>query len=297
VLKVAEEMKYYPNVHARALAGGNDRTLGIIVSNLENPFFLDIFGSLQSAALAAGHEVLIANTDYDPERLKANVRLMIGRRLGGLALVVSEMDAGLLDELSERSVTTVVYDVGRARRNIVNIKVNYRGGMQKIAAYLYGLGHRRLAFIGHHSALGPLNDRRQTFVEVMEHYEPRVQYELGADTDSFQGGSQAVQAMFASGFRPTAVVCVNDVMAVGVMHGLRKLGLNVPGDVSVTGFDNISLAEMMSPALTTMNIPRDEIGRMMFEHLTREERPPEGLEIVVEPELVKRESTGPVVAG
>ncbi len=140
MLKAIEELKYYPNVHARALAGGVSRTLGLIVSNLENPFFLDIFRVLEQEAHANGYEVLVANTDYDLQWQNSSVRLMLGRRVAGLALVVSEVDPAVLDELEERKIRTVVYDVGSPRRGILSIKSNYRKGVERVAEYLRSLG-------------------------------------------------------------------------------------------------------------------------------------------------------------
>lgn len=294
VLKAIQDLKYYPNVHARALAGGQSRTLGLIVSNLENPFFLDIFRVLEQEAHDHGYEVLIANTDYDSQWLNSSVRIMLGRRVAGLALVVSEIDTALLDELDERKIRTVVYDVGAPRRNILSIKANYRRGTQRVAEYLRSLGHRKMAFVGHHTALGPLSDRKQAFVEVMERYKSDVEFTTVADSDGYAGGRRAAKELFASGFRPTAILCVNDFMAVGVLRQLRDMGLDVPRDVSVAGFDNISLSEVIFPSLTTLHIPRDQIGRQIFESLTSQKtsaKPPQ--EIMIEPELMVRESTGP----
>jgi LacI family transcriptional regulator len=294
VLKAIQELKYYPNVHARALAGGVSKTLGLIVSNLENPFFLDIFRVLEQEAHAHGYEVLVANTDYDSQWLNSAVRIMLGRRVAGLALVVSEVDNAVLDELDERRIRTVVYDVGSPRRNLLSIKANYKRGTERVGEYLKSLGHRRIAFIGHHTTLGPLNDRMQAFIDVMQRYAPAVQHTTVADSDGYAGGRRATRELFTSGFKPTAILCVNDFMAVGVLRELRNLGLDVPRDVSVAGFDNISLSEVIYPALTTLHIPRDLIGRQIFENLTSPQKsggkPPQ--EIVIEPELVVRESTG-----
>jgi hypothetical protein len=114
VIKAVAELKYHPNLHARTLAGGRSRTLGVIVSNLANPFFFDVFESLEAAALADGYDVMLANTGYDPERLVMSIRLMIGRRVAGLAAIVSEMDSRLIQLLNDASVPTVFYDVGPA---------------------------------------------------------------------------------------------------------------------------------------------------------------------------------------
>jgi LacI family transcriptional regulator len=289
VLKAADELKYSPNLHARALAG-QGRTIGLIVSNLENPFFLDIFHHLDLGAHEMGYEVLIANTAYDPARLARSIQSMLGRRPTGLGIVVSELDAKILDELSERKIRTVAYDATGERPGVTNIRTDYKRGMQRVADYLYGLGHRRMAFVGHHSALGPLNDRRMAFLEAMQRFDG-VEHLTVANDDSFAGGRAAVREIFQQGFRPTALVCVNDFMAIGVLRQLRELGLRVPDDVSVSGFDNISLAEVSSPALTTLHIPRDLIGRQILEQLMGG---PEmtASEIVIEPELLVRESTG-----
>ena len=293
VLKAVEELKYYPNMHARALAGGVSRTLGLIVSNLENPFFLDIFRVLEEEAHRNGYEILIANTDYDPVRLSTGVQIMLGRKVAGLALIVSEIDPTLLDELAERKVRTAVYDVGSPRPHVLSIKTNYKKGMRRVAEYLRSLGHRRMAFVGHHTLLSPLNERMRAFEEIMRQYAPNIEFTTVADTDGYAGGRQAAKTLM-SGFKPTAILCVNDFMAVGVVREMRDQGISVPGDVSVAGFDNISLSEMMYPALTTVHIPRDHIGRTIFQNLTEPiDSQRESREIVIDPELVVRESTGP----
>jgi LacI family transcriptional regulator len=128
VMRAVAELKYHPNLHARTLAGGRSRTIGMIVSNMENPFFFDIFRQLEVDALASGFEVVVADTDYQPKRLVSSIRLMIGRHVAGLAVVVSKMDPHLIDELTDRAIVVVFYDVGTARQNIPDIRVNYRKG-------------------------------------------------------------------------------------------------------------------------------------------------------------------------
>ncbi len=220
---------------------------------------------------------------------------MLGRRPTGLGIVVSELDAKVLDELSERKIRTVAYDATGHRPGVTNIRTNYKRGMQRVAEYLYSLGHRRMAFVGHHSALGPLNDRRMAFLDAMQRFDG-VAHMTVANDDSFAGGRAATREIFEQGFRPTALVCVNDFMAIGVLRQLRDLGLRVPEDVSVSGFDNISMSEVSSPALTTLHIPRDLIGRQILEQLMAGPEMTNG-DIVIEPEVMMRESTGPAPAG
>jgi LacI family transcriptional regulator len=293
VLKAVAEMNYHPNLHARTLAGGKSHTIGMVASNMENPFFFDIFRSLEAEARRSGYEVVVANTDYDAERLVKSVRLMIGRRVAGLAMVVSEMDEGLVEELAAAKIPCVFYDVGAAREHITNIRANYRKGIESLVEYLHGLGHTRLAFVGHHSALGPTSERERAFVKSVEAFTPAVEWRTVADRDGLEGGRMAARQLLQGGFRPTAIICVNDFTAVGVLRELREHGLRVPQDVSVTGFDNIQLSEYCDPPLTTVDIPRAEIGRLAFEALAPaagQERAP-GREVVIEPQMVVRDST------
>lgn len=295
VLKAIEELKYSPNLHARSLAGGKSRSIGVIVSNIENPFFLDIYKAVEAGAHGAGYEVIMANTDYSSERLVTSVRLMIGRRVAGLAAIVSEMDGDLIEELTGNRIPVVFYDVGTPRRNITNIRVNYRRGMEKVTAYLYSLGHRRVGFVGHHATLGPINERAKAMLDAAVRY-PDLRVETAADSDSLEGGRDAVRVLLAANPRLTAFVCVNDVMAVGALRELRDRGLRVPEDVSVTGFDNVNLARFCHPALTTLHIPRDQIGQTICECLMTPGHSLLEQEFVLEPELVVRDSTGPASA-
>ncbi len=292
VLKAIEELKYSPNLLARSLAGGKSRSIGVIVSNIENPFFLDIYKAVEEGAHRAGYELVMANTDYSSERLVTSVRLMIGRRVAGLAAIVSEMDSDLIDELTGNRIPVVFYDVGAPRRNITNIRVNYRRGMEKVVSYLYSLGHRRVGWVGHHATLDPINERAKVVRGAQARYGD-LRVETAADVDTLEGGRRAARALLTATPRVTAIACVNDVMAVGVLRELRENGLRVPEDVSVTGFDNINLAQFCHPALTTVHIPRDYIGQTICDCLMNRDRPVLEREFVVDPELVLRESTGP----
>src|SRR2546429_2956362 len=122
VLKAAEELNYHPNLHARSLARGKSRILGIIVSNMENPFFLDIYRTLESDAHSQGLEVVVANTDYRSEQLVASVQLMIGLRVAGLAVIVSEMEEHLIQTVAGSRIPVAFYDVGTPQKNITNIR-------------------------------------------------------------------------------------------------------------------------------------------------------------------------------
>jgi DNA-binding LacI/PurR family transcriptional regulator len=293
VLEAVRELRYYPNIHAQALAGARSRTIGMIVSNLKNPYFLDIFGSLEAIADRNGYEVVVESTGYSTERLVSSVHSMLGRSLLGLSVIVSEMDDSLIEELTQGSLPVVFHDVGRATPNAIHITVDWEKPMQRTVEYLHSLGHRKMAFIGHNESLASLHARRTAFLTTMDTYSKDVEFATEADVDGPEGGRQATRRLLASGFRPTAILCVNDFMALGVLRELNERRIRVPEEISVTGFDNINLSEFTNPPLTTVNIPRERIGRLVFEALVpQSDHAAMNREIVVHADLVIRDSTG-----
>jgi LacI family transcriptional regulator, galactose operon repressor len=297
VQRVIEELKYYPNLHARSLAGGHSKTLGMIVSNLDNPFFLDVYRRFEGLAMQKGFETIVAASHYDPSRLRAILRSMIGRRVAGIAAIVSETPPELVADLTGFDIPIVVYDFARPGKCVTNIRSNYKHGMRQMVEYLYSVGHRRMVFIAYPVPLGPTEDRRHTFLDTTAQHGVEAQV-ISARSDGYPGGREAATELLESGFRATAILCVNDITAIGVLKELNERGLGVPEQVSVTGFDNIQLAQFTIPSLTTVNIPRDRIAELSFESLLSTEPPGKhSRDFLLEPELILRRSSGPPHAG
>ncbi len=185
VLGLVRELGYHQNLLARNLAKGENRCLGMVASNLENPFFHDILVSLESSARMRGYEVVVAKTNYQPSELVSSVRLMMGRRVAGLALVAPELNPAVFLELKESGLSVVVCGTGNATGNISIIAMNYLNGMHKVVRYLRSLGHRRLAFVCHDMAVGSALERKMAFLDVMGHF-PEMEYTLVADDDGPQ---------------------------------------------------------------------------------------------------------------
>jgi len=293
VLKAIEALDYHPNMNARALSLRQSRTLAMVVSNLENEYFVDIYRRVEQEAHREGYEILVAHTDYSPQRLATSVQLMLGRRVAGLGAVVSEMDETVAQELRRSKIPVAVSGVDVRGPNITNIRVNCHKGMQRLIDHLRSLGHRWMAFLDHHSALQSITERRKAFLEGVASCEG-AQPKILTETDSLEGGRQAVRNLLASGFKPTAVLCVNDRMAIGALKEFGEHGVRIPEDLSLTGFDDISYSEFVTPALTTVHIDRERIAHLIFQSLAGgSEQFPSGREIVIDPQLVVRESTGP----
>lgn len=294
VLRAIAALDYLPNVHARNLAGGRSRLIGMIVSNIENPFFLDLYHALEAAARERDHEVFVASTGYSPRQLAATARQMMARRPAGLAVITSEADIGLVDALRRAKTPAVFFDLACSGPGLSSICIDYRAGMTRVVEYLRTLGHTRMAFVGHHSTLGPLGARESTFVAVMRASSPPLAYAVASADDSPEGGRRAARELLGDRTRPTAILCANDFMAIGVLRELADHGLAVPGDVSVTGFDNIGLSAFTCPRLTTVDVPRERVGRTVVSLLAPDEgwRATPGTRLSIIPELIVRESTG-----
>lgn len=295
VLRALEELDYDPNMNARALSMGDTRTLGMIVSNLQNAYFLDVYHAFETEANRAGYEIILANTDYSPERLESGVRKMVGRRVSGVAVVVSEISDELILRMSRGRIPLVISGVAVHGPRVVNIQVDCRRGMQRLVEHLKTLGHRRIAFVDHHSALESISDRRGAFLELVAELNPESEPLVVTVSDTFEGGREAARKILTASARPTAIICVNDLIAVGLLRELRERRIAVPGEISVTGFDNTAISEYVTPALTTIHIPREKIGRIAFEALGGPDRArqPRGGEVLIDVELVVRDSTGP----
>jgi DNA-binding LacI/PurR family transcriptional regulator len=295
VLKAIEKCNYYPNVHARSLALGRSHTLGLLVSDISNPFFPDLVKSIEVAAFERGYDLMLANTNYDAERTSHYVRRMIGRQVAGVLLMTSEIDLGLIDELARRQVSVVFYNLAPARERISNIIVDAEVGIDEAVRHLISLGHRNIAHIS-----GPLRTRAgaqrvEAFRNSMARYLPQAQPPIYEGDFKIEGGRRAAALMLAANERPTAVIVANDMMAFGVMQECRAAGLAIPRDISIIGFDDIAFAAISDPPLTTVRLPRAELGRKAVEALmVTIERPDQpGVELHISTHLVVRGSTAP----
>lgn len=293
VMAVLEQLNYRPNLQARELVAGKSNTLGVIVSNLENPFFVEIFHLLEEQAHKAGFEVLVGNTNYQPERLTACIDMFLGRRVAGLAIIVSEQVDPDLKQLAQADIPIASYDAVIPGKQGTGVHFDYGKGMNLLVRHLYELGHRRMAYIGYPLQLGPTEDRRDAFIAATKKLGIQQRYVASGEHSGYAAGREAARHVLDGEFAPTAILCVNDLFAVGVLRELRNRNIAVPGKISVTGFDNIEIAEFSGPSLTTINIPRERIATTIFRSLTGgEQRADYRTQVMIDPELIVRESTG-----
>jgi DNA-binding LacI/PurR family transcriptional regulator len=295
VLEAVERCNYYPNAQARSLASGRSHTLGLLISDITNPFFPELVKSIETAAFERGYDVVLANTSYDADRTSNYVRRIIERKVAGVALMTSEMDTALVDELARRDVCVVFLDLGSAGVRMSNLVVNYAVGIKEAIQHLISLGHGKIAYVSGPVRLRSAAKRREAFIECVERHFPRTRPVIYEGDFKIEGGRRAACEMLDGRYLPTAVVAANDMMALGLMQEFRAAGLKIPQDISIVGFDDIAFASLTDPPLTTVCLPRMELGRRAVEALiaTIEHADRQGVEIHIPTYLVMRNTTAP----
>jgi LacI family transcriptional regulator len=297
VQRAIRQLGYYPNTQAWALVSGRTQIFGLIISDIVNPFFPELVKSFEFAAIHRGYEVIVANTDYDSERMSGCVRRMIERKVDGVAIITSEIDSHLQDELSHRRPPIVFLDVGKAEPLISNIKVDYSKGIGEGVRHIVSLGHRRIGFVSGPLTLKSARTRRSAFLKCIAACGiGQRQRSVVEGNHKIDGGESAIMQLLSLPQPPTAVLTSNDLSAIGALRAITRVGLRVPQDISVIGFDDIELSRFTQPPLTTIRLSRDELGRKAFTALYEmvSGKHQSGQEIKVSTELVDRESTAPV---
>jgi LacI family transcriptional regulator len=296
VWKAINELGYYPNRSARALVSGRSRVFGLIVSEITNPFFPEIVQTFETLAVEQHYEILLTSTIHDPKRMELAVRRMIESRVDGVAILTFGMEDYLLDHLRFRNLPLVFVDIGPKAPRVSNIRVDYADGIRQAVQHLAALRHERIGFI-----TGPLHlrsavARRDAFEASMREIGLLARPEYVVEGNHrLEGGREALPALSRLSEPPTALICSNDMTAIGVMRAAFELGIRIPEDLSVIGFDDIRMAEFLIPPLTTIQMSQSELAKLAFEALLKEvkrETPlPEGSEYILKTRLVLRSST------
>jgi LacI family transcriptional regulator len=297
VWDVIEKLDFVPNTQARALVSGRSKLFGLLVSEITNPFFPELIQGFEDIAVEHGYEILVSSTNHDPKRMSHCIRRMLERKVEGVAIMTFGIEEPLLEQLAKRKVPLVFIDVGPDRPGISVLKVDYHHGIRQAVQHLAALGHRNIAFVSGPMRLHSAQSRLAAFNKSMK--------ECGITPDetnivegdhTLEGGAAAMEKLLAREELPTAVLCSNDMTAIGVLHKLYRTGMKVPDDISVIGFDDIHISEVMMPPLTTIQMSRFEIAKAAFNALrSQADSPDEFLakrEFNIPTDLVVRESTG-----
>jgi DNA-binding LacI/PurR family transcriptional regulator len=291
-----KQLNYFPNTHARSLVSGRSRLLGIIVENITNPFFPELIQSFEEIAVANGYEILVSSSNSNPAVLTNCIRRMLERKVEGVAVMTFGEEEPVLDQLVHRNVPIVLAEFKLEDPKASTILLDYSTGIHAAIRHLVKLGHQKIAFLAGPHKLHSAITRENDFRTAMQAAGLPVQKKWVVECDhTLKGGVAGYAKLNAHATRPTAVVCSNDMTAIGVLRAAYIEGLRVPQDLSVIGLDDIAFAEFTMPPLTTIRLSRTDLARAAFEALSQQAEDPANpklrREFLVSTSLVVRGST------
>jgi len=300
VLEVARQMRYRPNPLARGLRGARTMLLGVIVREITDPFFAGAVDAISVEASRRGYNVVLGHAHGRTDEAIALRAVLETRHCDAILLLGDTSDQPrLLEDLRDTNINVVGMWLGSEPvSGISTVGVDNRAGIEALMRHLRGLGHERLAFIGGSFSegrlLGDIGERRAAFLELMaeadlpvpDGYVREVKNNLG-------GGATAFEALMRLPVRPTAILASTDALAIGALHAADRMGMSVPRDVSIVGFDDLPMAEYTNPALTTVRQPRAEMAAVGVGAAIDNDGTTTPVVRLLVPSLVVRESSGP----
>jgi LacI family transcriptional regulator, galactose operon repressor len=287
-----KELDYKPNLAARALRTNSIAVVGLVVPDITNPFFAQLAKNIEMEAAKRSHSVMLANSHDDAATEKTQIAALLDRAVCGVIVVATS------DGKFRHKTDVPIIALDRRFGSYPLIATDHFDGSQKIADHLYGLGHRRIAYIAGPLSMDVARSRRDGFVSRIKELSTASDpielsvHEGQFDYDSGEELGRTILDKIASNKRPTAIAAASDQQAIGVLRCARDLKLNVPSDLSVTGFDDITLASLVVPRLTTIRQPIEALAASAVDQIFETNSPSGDKSIAGE--VVKRGSTAVV---
>jgi len=302
VWQAVHQLNYFPNTHARTLVSGRSRLLGIIVENITNPFFPELIQSFEEIAVAHGYEILVSSSNSNATVLTNCVRRMLERKVEGVAVLTFGQEEPVLGQLVHHDVPLVLAEFRVDNPKVSTILLDYTTGIHAAIDHLAELGHGRIAFLAGPHTLHSAITRENDYRTAMQTAGLAIQKKWIIECDhTLKGGVAGYEQLRTLTARPTAILCSNDLTAIGVLRAAYMEGLRVPQDLSVIGLDDIDFDEFTLPPLTTIRLSRADLARAAFEALRQQAEDPGNpkmqREFLVSTSLVVRGSTAAPPAG
>jgi len=292
VLDAIRDLDFRPNVLARGLVSGKTLSVGLIIPQITDPFFPEVVLGVESVARAQHYNVFLCNTNDDPQQELDYVDALAAKQVDGIILCGSRLSEEDLGRVAAQHPVSML--TSRRPRSAAVVSIRGEEGMSAATAHLIRLGHRAIGHIGWPPQ--GLNERAEGYRRALrQHGLPfEERWLVFVPRSSVEAGRFAARRLLAQAPEITAITCYNDLVAIGALQACAELGRRVPDDVAVTGFDDVPMSSLVTPALTTMRVPRYDLGRMVMELLLRviasggrhEEH------LYVQPELVVRQTCG-----
>jgi DNA-binding LacI/PurR family transcriptional regulator len=297
VRKVIEEAKFIPNGSATTLKYGKSSTYGLIIPDITNPFFPEFIRSFEGILAENNQDMLMATTDFNVSRMQQTIRRMLVRQVDGVALLAAEIETEPIEALLHNRVPLVTMDRRMVTRGLSDVSIDFASGIREAVKHLKQLRHRKIAYIGASAGLTISDHRIEAFKLAMTEVGLKVNPAYIRVGDyRITGGESGMAELLALKDPPTAVMAANDLTAIGALRLMHKHKVGVPDDISVVGFDDIALSDIIYPPLTTIRLPRHELAEVFFKALDAFRKDPhaDGVQYVVSTSLVIRDSTGPL---
>jgi DNA-binding LacI/PurR family transcriptional regulator len=292
VLRAIADLRYLPNLMARGLAARRTRTIGVLLSDLHNPFFAEVVDGIDAAAAELGYGILVNTGSLVATREAQALNTFLELRTDGLILAGTELPTSAIVEASLLCPVVLVAPAFQAS-SVDTVTNDDRAGAELAVEHLHALGHRRIAAVDGGRAAGA-RGRVSGYRRAMTRLGLGEHVRVASGTFTEEGGYQGAQQLLRSGPVPSAISAANDLAAIGVLNAIEEIGLRVPGDISLVGYDNTFLASLRHVSLTTINQPRSDMGRMAVSCvLERIEGRRELRHVVLAPQLVVRDTTAP----
>ncbi len=297
VLEAIDQTGFVRSKAAHQLRVGKSLTVGIVVLDIVNPFFAEMVRGAEHVLRDKGYVLMVCSSDESTELERQYLRVLEEHRVDGLLITPAEGDLAQLSVLAQRGIPTVLLDCHGEANSLCSATVDDVRGGELAASHLFGLGHKTIAFVNGPTSIRQCADRREGARKALRRARRRSEATLGEITVSalaVDHGERAVAAILAATPRPTAVMCANDLLALGVLRGLAEIGISVPDEIAVVGYDDVTFASMLSPALTSVRQPKYELGataaQLLLEEALGSEH--EHRSVRFEPELIVRASSG-----
>src|SRR5579872_4092106 len=267
VFRVAARLNYRANQVARGLVTGRSHSIGLVVSDIRNPFFAEVARGAEDAAYRAGCDLVLCNSDLKAEKQMGYFDSLLAKRVGGIVMnSVAALSHAQQDQLWAAGVPIVLLNRSSVYRRFSSVLGDNLEGGEIAGNYLIDLGHSNVGHITGPRAHGNLTDRAKGFLKAFHDRglpEPGVVY--GEHT--FAGGYESARQLLEAGRKITAIFAGNDVLAFGCIRAAIEKGIRIPGDLSIIGFDNVEMSQITNPPLTTIDQPKYEIGEAAIEML------------------------------
>ena len=270
VMAVAARLNYHPNRIARGLVTGRSHSLGLIVSDIRNPFFAEVARGAEDAARTGNCDLVLCNSDLDADKQMQYVQSLLEKRIDGIMMnSVSMLNHEQQAKLAGSGVPIVLLNRPASNHTFSTVCADNESGGALAGRYLLGLGHRKIAHLTGPRQHGNLSDRARGFVRTLQSAENPVQPIVLHGKFNFEGGTELARKLLDAHPDVTAIFAANDVMAFGVVHAVLDRGLRIPEDLSLIGFDNIAFSVVVHPPLTTIHQPKYEMGAAAVDILLR----------------------------